>query len=70
MDKHKRNIWIAFIGSVIIIAVTVVTIIQISRNHQENMAIIEQCFEKFEQEGSVVVVEKKSFWSPVTCEKN
>ena len=45
-----------------------IMLFQIGSNHQESMLIIEKCFENFEKEG-VVVIEKKNFWSPASCDK-
>lgn len=59
---------LAIIISITILTVGSVAITQIVKNHQANQLIIEKCFDNFDHEGNVVV-EKKSFWSPVTCEK-
>ncbi|NYF23694.1 hypothetical protein [Sporosarcina sp. JAI121] len=68
MNKNKLNMIIAIIVSVTILTIGSVLIIQMGKNHQTNTLIIEKCFDKFDKEGTVMV-EKKNFWSLVTCEK-
>ena len=68
MKTKNRNWTILIVGGSIIIIGTILILVQISRNHQENMNIINECFDRFD-EGNGVVVQKEGFWSPVTCEK-
>ncbi|MEK4563163.1 hypothetical protein MKX54_00440 [Alkalihalobacillus sp. FSL R5-0424] len=68
MKSTNKNWAILIIGASVILITTVLVFIQMSRNHQENMRIIDECFERFD-EGNGVVVQKEGFWSPVTCEK-
>ena len=68
MNKNKRNKMILIIGSAILIITFILLFLLIGRNHQENMQIIEGCFDHFDQSDGVVL-EKTNFWSPVTCEK-
>ncbi|KAB2335934.1 hypothetical protein F7732_03640 [Bacillus mesophilum] len=67
MNK-KRNLLIAIIGTIAIFTVAGILFTKIYQNHLKNEAIIEECFENFDEVGEVVL-EKDSFLSEVSCEK-
>ncbi|MEW9110082.1 hypothetical protein ACQCT6_13275 [Cytobacillus gottheilii] len=68
MNHKKRNLLIAIIGSITIFTVAGILFTKIYQNHLTNEAIIEDCFENFDEVGEVVL-EKDGFLSQVTCEK-
>lgn len=66
MSKSRRNLLIAIIGSLIIVTVGVLRILEIRDNHKINLQIAESCMDKG---GTVVFVEKHIFsLSDVHCE--
>ncbi|MGD6842459.1 hypothetical protein ACQCVH_08020 [Bacillus infantis] len=69
MKKNKLQMMLAAIGSIAILTIGTVMIIQIGKNHQVNKQIIDQCFESFDTERTVTI-KKEGFWSPVSCEKH
>lgn len=68
MNKNKINLAIAIVGSILILSISGLLFNQIHKNHQANELIIEKCFENFDKAEKVLIT-KKDFWSPVTCEK-
>jgi hypothetical protein len=69
LKKNKLQMMLAAIGSIAILTIGTVMIIQIGKNHQVNKQIIDQCFESFDTERTVTI-KKEGFWSPVSCEKH
>ncbi|MFS0881508.1 hypothetical protein [Metabacillus niabensis] len=68
MNKNKLIMMTSIVVTITILLIGGIMFNQIEKNHQANKLIIEKCFTHFDNEGTVVI-EKKSFWSPVTCEK-
>jgi hypothetical protein len=68
LKKNKWQMMIAAIGSIAILTIGTVIIIQIGKNHQVNKQIIDKCFESFDKDRTVTI-KKEGFWSPVACEK-
>ena len=66
MSKNKRNLLIAIIGSLVIVAFGVVKIIDIRENHKMNLELAETCMDQ----GGTVVFEEKNIFSlhEVSCE--
>jgi hypothetical protein len=69
LKKNKLQMMLAAIGSIAILTIGTIMIIQIGKNHQVNKQIIDQCFESFDSERTVTI-KKEGFWSPVSCEKH
>ncbi len=56
-------------GVAAILAVGLIMINFIIKNHQKNTLLIENCFNHLDNV-ETIVIKKDSFWLPVTCEKN
>lgn len=67
MNKNKRNLLIEVIGSITILTVAGLMFYKLYQNHLTNEAIINECFEDFDETGKVVV-EKDGPLSQVSCE--
>lgn len=52
-----------------IIVVSTMVFVKMTKNHQANQLIIDECFENVNENATMVVV-KGNFWSPVSCEYN
>lgn len=61
------NMIIAAITSIVILSIGGFMLYQITKNHQANQLIIEECFNSFDSERTVVI-KKEGFWSLTTCE--
>ncbi|AOV08141.1 hypothetical protein [Sporosarcina ureilytica] len=68
MSKNKRNTLIAIILSIFILAIGTGRFIQMTKNHQANMPIMEGCVDN----GGTLIVSQKHLLAlkTATCEEN
>lgn len=68
LNNNKPSVILVVVGSVFILTIGGFVFNQTYKTHQANERIIEQCFERFDKVGEVVI-KKDGFLSPVICEK-
>jgi hypothetical protein len=68
LKKRNKNMLIAIIACIAILAIGGIRIIQIERNYQANQLILEDCINNY----GIVTIEQKYFWSltSAACEEN